>query len=156
MKNKETIQELKKLSPDDSVEIRMEMYKKSLVEICYHVGKKFGKSFSCESQTLWRSADVKTEDMCVEDIMKVLRKKDLSELTNKDFDGLYLEESSDGDLDVSDVEWDEPLTEEEESSCSSNDLYWDSEISDSELEFGKGSVMSLTITCGEYETTLTN
>jgi len=58
---------------------------------------------------------------------------------------LSIETSTDGDVDVTNVEWEEPLTEEEESDFSPMDLYWDSEITDSELNFGIGSVHTMII-----------
>jgi hypothetical protein len=58
---------------------------------------------------------------------------------------LSIETSTDGDVDVTNVEWDEPLTEEEESEFRSMDLYWDSEITDSELNFGEGSIHTMVI-----------
>ena len=62
-----------------------------------------------------------------------------------DFPDLSIETSTDGDVDVTNVEWEEPLTEEEESEFSPMDLYWDSEITDSELNFGPGSIHTMVI-----------
>jgi hypothetical protein len=62
-----------------------------------------------------------------------------------DFPDLNIETSTDGEVDVTNIEWEEPLTEEEESEFSSMDLYWDSEITDSELTFGSGSIHTMII-----------
>ena len=62
-----------------------------------------------------------------------------------DFPDLTVETTTDGDVDVTNIEWEEPLTEEEEVEFVSNDLYWDSEITDSELNFGTGSIHTMLI-----------
>ena len=62
-----------------------------------------------------------------------------------DFPDLSIETSTDGDVEVTNVEWEETLTEEEESDFSPMDLYWDSEITDSELNFGTGSIHTMII-----------
>ena len=62
-----------------------------------------------------------------------------------DFSDLSIETSTDGGVEVTNIEWEEPLTEEEESEFSPMDLYWDSEITDSELNFGKGSIHTMII-----------
>ena len=66
-----------------------------------------------------------------------------------DFPDLSIETTTDGEVDITNVEWEEPLTEEEESEFISNDLYWDSEITDSELNFGTGSIFSMIIESNE-------
>lgn len=152
MKNQTVVEELKKLNPEDYVEIRLQLNKKSLVEVCYHSGTKFNKKFSCDSETLWRTAEAVTESMTVSDIMEILEEKSLDELCDLHFDGLTLEESTDGSVEVTNIEWEEPLTEEEEIEFTSNDLYWDSEITDSEVQFSEGAIYSMTIKCGDYET----
>ena len=151
MKNAKIVEELKQLNPDDYVEITLQMGKKSLLEICYHNGIKFEKNFSCESETSWRSAELKTESMTVSDVIELLEEKEISELCESHFDGLTIEESVDGAVDVSNIEWETPLTEEEESDYTPHDLYWDSDIVDSEVQFNEGSIYSMKIKCGEYE-----
>ena len=154
MKNEKIVLELKTLNPEDYCEVRIQLSRKTLVEICYHNGTKFNKKFSCDSETLWRSGEVVTESMTVSDLIELLEEKTLGELCESHFDGLSLEESTDGSVEVTNVEWEEPLTEEEESEYTPNDLYWDSEITDSEVMFGEGSIYSMTIKCGDYETTI--
>lgn len=156
MKNEKVVEELKGLNPEEYVEIRLQFNKKSLVEVCYHAGIKFDKKFTCDSESLWRTAEAKTESMTVSDIIEILEEKSLDELCDLHFDGLTLEESVDGSVDVTNIEWEEPLTEEEELDFSSNDLYWDSDITDSELQFNEGAIYSMTIKCGDYETQIEN
>ena len=145
MKNESVISELKKLSPEDSVKVTIDLNKKSLLEICYHVGTKFEKNFSCDSETYWRGASLVCEQFNVQELIELLETKDISEMHELDFPDLSIETSTDGDVDVTNVEWDEPLTEEEESEFRSMDLYWDSEITDSELNFGEGSIHTMVI-----------
>ena len=152
MKNEKVVEELKKLNPDDYVEITLEMGKKTLLEICYHNGTKYGKNFSCESETSWRSGELKTESMTVSDVIELLEEKSLSEMCDLHFEGLGIEISNDGAVEVSNIEWEEPLTEEEEMEMTRNDLYWDSDIVDSEIQFNEGSIYLMKIKCGDYET----
>ena len=145
MKNETVISELKKLIPDDYVKVTIDLYRKSLLEICYHNGSKFDKKFTCDSETYWRGASLVCEEFNVQELMELLESKEILELQDLDFPDLSIETSTDGDVDVTNVEWEEPLTEEEESDFSPMDLYWDSEITDSELNFGIGSVHTMII-----------
>jgi hypothetical protein len=145
MNNQLAIDELKKLNPEDSVKVTIDLYRKSLLEICYHTGSKFGKNFTCDSETTWRGASLVCEQFEIKELIELLENKDLTEMQDVDFPDLSIETSTDGDLDVTNIEWEEPLTEEEESEFSSMDLYWDSEITDSELNFGTGSIHTMVI-----------
>ena len=145
MKNQNAIEELKKLDPDSSVKVTIDLYRKSLLEICYHTGSKFDKKFSCDSETTWRGASLVCEQFGVSELIYLLETKDLIEIQDVDFPDLSIETTTDGEVDVTNVEWEEPLTEEEESEFVSNDLYWDSEITDSELNFGTGSIHTMVI-----------
>lgn len=42
MKNQNAVEELKKFNPDDFVKVTIDLHRKSLLEICYHTGTKFG------------------------------------------------------------------------------------------------------------------
>lgn len=145
MKNETVISELKKLNSEDYVKVTIDLYKKSLLEICYHNGSKFDKKFSCDSETTWRGASLVCEQFNVQELIELLEIKDIIEMQDVDFPDLSIETSTDGDVDVTNVEWEEPLTEEEESEFSPMDLYWDSEITDSELNFGTGSIHTMII-----------
>lgn len=145
MKNQLAIEELKKLSPDDSVKVIIDLYRKSLLEICYHTGSKFNKKFTCDSETTWRGANLVCEHFNVQDLIELLETKELIEMQDLDFPDLSTETSTDGQVDITNIEWEEPLTEEEESEFSPMDLYWDSEITDSELNFGTGSIHTMII-----------
>ena len=145
MKNKNVVEELKKLDPDSYVKVTIDLYKKSLLEICYHTGSKFDKKFTCDSETYWRGANLVCEQFGVSELIYLLETKDLNEIQDVDFPDLSIETTTDGDVEVTNIEWDEPLTEEEESEFTSNDLYWDSEITDSELNFNTSSIHTMVI-----------
>jgi hypothetical protein len=145
MKNQNAIEELKKLNSDDSVKVTIDLYRKSLLEICYHNGSKFDKKFSCDTETTWRGASLVCEQFVVSELLKLLESKALTDMQDVDFPDLSIETTTDGDVDVTNIEWEEPLTEEEESEFSPMDLYWDSEITDSELNFSTGSIHTMII-----------
>ena len=145
MTNIQIIEELKKLNTDDSVKVSIDLYRKSLLEICYHTGSKFDKKFTCDTETTWRGATLVTEQFNVGELIELLESKKLTDMEDVDFSDLSIENSTDGEVDVTNIEWEEPLTEEEESEFSPMDLYWDSEITDSELSFGTGSIHTMVI-----------
>ena len=145
MKKQQAIDELKKLKPESTVKVIIDLYRKALLEICYHTGSKFDKKFTCDTETTWRGASLTCEQFDVSELIELLESKDLIEMQDLDFPDLNIETSTDGEVDVTNIEWEEPLTEEEESEFSSMDLYWDSEITDSELTFGSGSIHTMII-----------
>ena len=145
MKKQEVIEELKKLSPDSIVKVTVDLYRKALLEICYHTGSKFDKKFTCDTETTWRGASLTCEQFHVSELIELIGLKKLTEMQDVDFSDLTIETSTDGGVEVTNIEWEEPLTEEEESELSPMDLYWDSEITDSELNFGTGSIHTMII-----------
>jgi len=151
MKNQNAVKELKKLSPDSTVKVTIDLYRKALLEICYHTGSKFDKKFTCDSETTWRGASLVCEQFDVLELNELLETKDLSEMQDLDFSDASIEESTDGDVDVTNVEWEEPLTEEDESDFSPMDLYWDSEITDSELNFSTNSIHTMIVEFEDQE-----
>lgn len=153
MKNKKIVAELKKLNPEDLVKLTITCGKRCLDEINYVSGSWEGKSYSCEASTNWRSSELSTEEMTVEDVINLLKKKDLSEMDESDFSGLQMGEAFDGSTDVYDITWDEVLTEEEESFAPSGmDMYWEGDINDVEYEISSGGIIELTIESGNYNT----
>lgn len=147
--NENAINELKKLDPESTVKVTIDLYRKSLLEVCYHTGSKFDKKFTCDSETTWRGASLVCEQFTVSELIELLETKNLIDMQDLDFPDLSIETTTDGEVDITNVEWEEPLTEEEESEFVSNDLYWDSEITDSELNFGTGSIFSMIIESNE-------
>lgn len=153
MKNKKVVSELQKLNPEDIVKVTIVCGKKCLDEINYVSGTWEGKSYSCEASTNWRSSELHTEEMTVEDVINLLKKKDLSEMDEHDFIGLQMTEATDGSTDVYDITWHDVLTEEEEELAPSGmDMYWDGDINDVDYEIAPGGIVELTIESGDYET----
>lgn len=155
MKNKKFIEELKKLNPGELTKVTLLFNKKSLNEINYVNGTWEEKNYFCEVSTNWRSAELFTEEFTVGELIKLLKKKNISEIDQSDFNDLQLVESSDGSTDVYDVEWDVVLTEEEQEIAPSGmDMYWDGDITDSDYEFGPDAIYEMRIECGDYSTTI--
>jgi len=143
------IQELKEYDGDD-LTITLTFGKKSLSETLYVSGEWAGKNYSLTADITWRSGELRTTEMDVEDLIKLLKTKNISELTHKDFSGLELVETRDGDTSFYDLEWSEPLTEEEEDEAPTEwDMYNDGEINDAWYEFD-GGVDTIKIEIKDY------
>jgi hypothetical protein len=155
MKNKEIVTELKKLNLEDKAKVTIICSKRCLDEINYVNGTWEGKNYSCEATTNWRTGELYTEDMTVEDVIKVLKKKELSDMGVSDFPSLQMGEATDGSTDVYNIEWSEPLTEEEEDLAPSGmDMYWDGDIDDVDYEIAPNGIYEITIEVGDYSTTI--
>lgn len=128
MPYKDIVKELKKLDQDQQVELVLDAGKKGLVEECQTSAEYEGYSVSFLASTNWRSSEVKTTEMYLEDVVKLLKKKTLAKMTDRDFYGIYNEESSDGGMDFSDVEWEEGTPEEIKDEADLYDLYFEGEI----------------------------
>lgn len=145
----EIVKELKEYDGND-LTITLTFGKKSLSETLYVSGEWEGKNYSLTADITWRSGELRTTEMDVEDLIKLLKTKNISELTHKDFSGLELVETRDGDTSFYDLEWSEPLTEEEEEEVPSNwDMYNDGEIDDAWYEFD-GGVDTIKIEVKDY------
>ena len=156
MKNKKVINELKKLDLAQPTKVTIIFNRKSLNEVNYVNGTWEEKNYFCEASTNWRSAELFTEEFSVEDLIKLLKRKKLSEIDQSDFNDLQLVEASDGSTDVYDIEWDVVLTEEEQELAPSGmDMYWDGEITDSDYEFSNDAIYEFKIESGDYSTTIT-
>ena len=145
MKNKIIVKELKKFPSDSEVKVTLKLSKYALTEICYHNGRWREKGFYCESQTNWKHSEAESENFDLEELIKLLSKKDLNELSSDDFGDLSLGTSTDGSIEVNEIEWEEPLTEEEEDEVVPMDLYMDSDINDSDLQFDEGTIWFMEI-----------
>jgi hypothetical protein len=155
MKNKEIVTELKKLNPEDKTKVTIICGKRCLDEINYVSGTWEEKTYTCEASTNWRTGELYTEEMTVEDIIKLLKKKEIFSMDVNDFSGLQMGEATDGSTDVYDIEWSEPLTEEEEEIAPSGmDMYWDGDINDVDYEIAPNGIVELTIEVGDYTTTI--
>ena len=107
MPYKEIVKQLKQYDQEQRVELILDAGKKGLVEECQTRAEYEGYGVSFLASTTWRSSEVKTREMYLEDVVALLKKKKLPKMTDDDFYGIYNEESSDGGMDFSDVEWDE-------------------------------------------------
>jgi hypothetical protein len=155
MKNKEIVTELKKLNSEDKAKVTIICGKRCLDEVNYVTGTWEDKTYSCEASTNWRTGELYTEEMTVEDVIKVLKKKELSNMGISDFPSLQMGEATDGSTDVYDIEWSEPLTEEEEDLAPSGmDMYWDGDIDDVDYDIAPGGIVQVTIEVGDYITTI--
>ena len=156
MKNKEVITELKKLNPEDRAKVTIICGKKCLDEVNYVNGTWEDKNYSCEAITNWRSGELYTEEMTIEELIKLLKKKTISNMGAGDFVGLQMGEESDGSTDIYNIEWSEQLSEEEEETAPSGmDMYWDGDIDDVDYEIAPGGIYELRIDVGDYLTTIT-
>ena len=149
------IRELRDYMNADGLVITLSFGKRCLSETCYVSGEWEGKNYSTTMITDWRSGELKTTEMDVFDLVKLLRNKNISDMNEKDFSGLELVETRDGNNSFQDTEWDEPLTEEEQDEAPSEwDMYNQGDINDSFYEFD-GGIDSLTIEVGDYSTIIT-
>lgn len=149
------VRDLKDYMNNDSLTITLSFGRKCLSEILYVDGEWENKSYSVTADINWRSGELKTTEMDVFQLVKLLRNKNISEMTHQDFTGLELLETRDGDTSFYDLEWSEPLTEEEtEVAPSEWDMYNQGDINDSWYEFN-GGIDSLTIEVGDYSITIT-
>ena len=155
MKNKEIVTELKKLNSEDKAKITIICGKRCLDEINYVSGTWEDKTYTCEASTNWRTGELYTEDMTVEDVIKLLKKKEIFNMDVSDFPSLQMAEATDGSTDVYDIEWSEVLTEEEEEIAPSGmDMYWEGDINDVDYEIAPNGIVEITIEVGDYTTTI--
>lgn len=145
MKNKSVVEQLKKFPKDSDVSLKLKLTKYALTEICYHNGNWEGKPFYCESQSNWKHSEVESESVDLEELIELLSKNNLGDLCSDDFSNLSLGEATDGSIEVDEIEWDDVLTEEEQDQVDKMDLYWNSDITDSELQFPSGSIWFMEI-----------
>lgn len=145
MKNKTIVNQLKKLPKDSEVNITMKLSKYSVTEICYHSGRWNEKGFYCESQTNWKHSEAESTNFELDELIELLSKKNIQELSSDDFGNLSLGDSTDGSIEVDEIEWEEPLTEEEKDEVSPMDLYMNSDINDSDIQFDAGSIWFMEI-----------
>jgi hypothetical protein len=149
------IRDLKNHMNNDSLTITLSFGRKCLTETLYVSGGWEGNSYSISADINWRSGELKTTEMDVFQLVKLIRNKNITEMTHEDFSGLELIETRDGDTSFYDLEWDSPLTEEEQELAPSEwDMYNQGEINDSWYEFN-GGIDSITIEVGDYSITIT-
>lgn len=145
MKNKDVVKQLKNFPSDSEVSIKLKLTKYSLTEICYHSGNWEGKNFFCESQSNWKHSEVESSEVDLEELIKLLSTKSINDMSSDDFTNLSLGDSTDGSIEVTEIEWDGDINEEEQPEVDPMDLYWNSDINDSDLTFAPNSIWFMEI-----------
>ncbi len=94
--------------------------------------------YSMECTNYWKRGNLITKYHDVNDLIELLMEKDVSEMTNKGFTDIELEETISGNLELDKITWDKPKPSKkllDEEGFDYNDLYDTGDISDSEYEF---------------------
>jgi hypothetical protein len=139
---KEIITELKKINPQDSAYLTLEV--KNLIELRQHVGILYDKNFSFENKIEWAAAKLENE-ISVESLIALLEKKDILDLSSDDFKGCSILKTVDGNNSVSNLQWETSLTESEKIELENHDLEGESDINGTQLQFNPGNVDSMII-----------
>jgi hypothetical protein len=139
---KEVITELKKINPQDSAYLTLEV--KNLIELRLHTGILFDINFSFEIKIVWATAKLENE-ISVESLIALLEKKDVLDLSSDDFEGCSILKTSDGKNVISDIKWETPLTEAKKIELENHDLEGESDINGTQLLFNPGNVYSMII-----------
>jgi hypothetical protein len=145
MKNKSIVNQLKNFPKDSEVSLKLKLTKYSLTEICYHSGIWDGKNFFCESQSNWKHSEAESSEVNLEELIELLSSKTIDEMSSDNFSNLSLGDSTDGNIEVSEIEWEGDINEEEQSDVDPMDLYWNSDINDSDITFAPSSIWFMEI-----------
>jgi hypothetical protein len=144
-KQLEFIEQLKELDKTgNKAEIILNLKKWSLVERTEHYGQWDGVEFTFTGYTNWKRSSLEC-GMSLEDFIEAIEEHPIEEMEAGHFYDLWCNEMSDGDTEYEDEEFTPELTEEQEDELRMSDLYWDSEISDSEYIFDAGSIWSVEV-----------
>lgn len=156
MKNKTIVEELQKFPKDTTASLNLKLAKYSVLEICYHSGNWDGVTFSCESQTNWKHAQAESDFVDLEELITLLSEKTIEEMSSDDFQNLSLGDSTDGSIEVDEIEFDGNLTEEQRSEINPMDLYMNSDINDSDVTFPENSIWCMEINVNGEKFTIEN
>ena len=139
MKNEKLIEILKKeYDVDSRVKIHLH-FGSGLAEklvVCGTWNGDYGYSMDCTNY--WKRGNLVTNYHSVQDLIDLLSEKNVSEMTNKDFTDIELEETVNGYLDLDELVWDKPKPSKkllDDEDFDFNDLYNTGEITDSDYEF---------------------
>ena len=94
--------------------------------------------YSMECTQYWKRGNLVTKYNDVSDLIELLSKKNVSELTHKDFTDIELEETVNGYLELDKITWDKPKPTKkmlDDEGFNYNDLYSTGDITDCEYEF---------------------
>lgn len=144
----EFVKRLEESNLESNIEVILNMQKYSVDETTWHYGKYDERDFTITAYTNWKRATL-TLEIDTDEFITLLKDVALIDIDSDKLNGsMWIEESSDGDVDFDDFEI-ENYNEEEE--IDFYDLYWDSEIDDSELSFSAGSIWGLEVTLKDGE-----
>lgn len=151
MPYKEIVKELKKYDPDLSVEITLDPGPKGYIEVCNVRADYEGYGVSFSAAFNYRTATLETKEMTVEEVIKLLKKKKLAKMTDRDFPGITNVCSTDSNSpEYEDVEWDEGTPEEIQEEADLFDLYFSGDV-DCDSTFNGVSSFDIYVD-GEYYT----
>ena len=131
---------LKKLNSDETAYISLEV--QNLHEIRRQSGNLFNKNFTCDVNINWSSAKIQTE-MPVSELINLMEKKDISEMSDQDFLKNSIEKTFEGNVSITNINWESVLNETEKNELRNYDLESESDIIETKLQFGPGCITSI-------------
>jgi len=118
------VSELKELDSNTNLILTLKIGENGLNEVNYISGEWSGKVYSIKATSVWKSSELVSE-MQISDVINLLSSKKLNEMIASDFSELEITDANDGEITVTEVKWNEPLTEEELKKAPSDDeMYW--------------------------------
>ena len=130
--------------------ILLSLTKWSLVEYTEHYGNYEGSDFNLEVDTNWKWARLGYDVDDLESLIETLENLPIGEIGSMDLTQHFIcEDMSDGDTEIIASDFTPELSEELAEEIDLYELYWDSEINNSEYHFDKGSIFQIEITLKE-------
>ena len=124
----------------------------SLIEYTEHYGNYEGSDFNLEVDTNWKWARLGYDVDDLDSLIQTLENLPLGEIGSMDLTQHFIcEDMSDGDTEIIASDFTPELSEELAEEIDLYELYWDSEINNSEYHFDKGSIFQIEITLKEGE-----
>jgi hypothetical protein len=132
--------------------ILLSLTKWSLIEYTEHYGNYEGSDFNLEADTNWKWARLGYDVGDLESLIETLENLPIGEIGSMDLTQHFIcEDMSDGDTEIIASDFTPELSEELAEEIDLYELYWDSEINNSEYHFDKGSIFQIEITLKEGE-----
>jgi len=132
--------------------ILLSLTKWSLVEYTEHYGNYEGSDFNLEVDTNWKWVRLGYDVDDLDSLIQTLENLPLGEIGSMDLTQHFIcEDMSDGDTEIIASDFTPELSEELAEEIDLYELYWDSEINNSEYHFDKGSIFQIEITLKEGE-----
>ena len=92
--------------------------------------------------------------MIITDLINLIEQKGISSLTNNDFKSLSITETRDGNVNLTNVVWENLLTEVKKNELLNHDLERESEIVETKLFFKKNSIKEIYIECNNFSASI--